>query len=569
MPELSIALDEGHRSRGERTLEHTILREGAWKHPKAPGGVLKIDSATLGELERNFNAGVGLAKDSIPFHVGHTEHLDDRAAAWARVKVTDDPERPGKKRMVSLANYTTDEDYAKVKSGQYAYVSPTIDFGYTDKESGSKFGAVLRNVALTNYPYIKQMGAARVVNLSEIAHDQGDEDTVRLAGGLGFDGTSAQGDPNPDGLPKGYDVQELPKQCLACARLGNDCPFAAPIAAADLGLKQAAAASGNCPQYVEADSNQPGGGGGADAQVASPAAGRATTGRAQMSDKTPNRQPNGKHMADVLRDIRENPKISGEALNHLHKGRMLAQGLDANDVSPILDALHRSGKVYASHTDAPGFPFPATDSTQFEPLDSPTKAQMSDRPAKGKTKKTRPAGASRGTTTMPLSEAQINKLMEQVNASRAEQHDAFLVSLAEDYKLPADTLKAVKKAFDDGASHSVALSEAIGDATVALSEAESDVDLETPASTVDLSDAVLLPRATLRELIGAVAGGGTGVKEGDTKVVPGKPRTKPAGTGTDATNAADPALVALSDELATMQPDEAVARMKEFENTGK
>ena len=277
---LSLALSEVHApeaslpqsERGKRAMEHTILREGEWKHPKAPGGKLTIDGTLLTELAKNFSAGVGLADGRVPFHVGHTEHQDDRAAAWANVSVVPDPDRPGKQKMVALAQYTTPEDYAKVQSGQYAFVSPSIDFGYADRESGQNYRAVLRNVALTNYPFIKRMGPARCVNLSEIAEGEGDAATVKLA--FGYDGSDPSGSPNPDGLPSGYDLTALPNQCRTCARLGNDCPFAADKAADDLTYKAAAAGSGNCPQYIEADGQTPGAGGAADAASQSPVASR-------------------------------------------------------------------------------------------------------------------------------------------------------------------------------------------------------------------------------------------------------------------------------------------------------
>lgn len=262
-------------------MEHTILREGEWSHSKAPGGKLAIDAAMLGELEKNFRAGVGLAADKMPFHVGHTEHRDDRAAAWAGVRVEEDPDRPGKRRMVALARYTTPDDYEKVRTGQYGFVSPTIDFGYRDAEGGKNYSAVLRNVALTNYPYLKKMGPAKVVNLSEIAGAEGDQDAVRriaLAaanpGGVWDSGGGTNGDPNPDGLPDGYDLTKLPNQCRTCARLGNDCPFSDDEKDQDLALKTAAAGAGNCPQYVESDGQTPGGGGAADAAIQSPAVSR-------------------------------------------------------------------------------------------------------------------------------------------------------------------------------------------------------------------------------------------------------------------------------------------------------
>ncbi len=491
MPPVSliVALSEaGPAPKGRLTLEHTILREGEWAHPKAPGGRLVIDRAMLGELEKNFKAGVGMAKDAVPFHVGHTEHQDDRAAAWAGVSVIPDAERPGKSKMVALARYTTPDDYERVRTGQYAFVSPTIDYGYQDRESGKSHKAVLRNVALTNYPFIKQMGPARVVNLSELAAERGDEATVVLADGFAAKGASNKGasktsganpnsdgagNPNVAGLPDGYDPTDLPNQCRTCARLGNDCPFADDSADRDLGLKTAAAGSGNCPQYVEADGQTPGGGGQADAASASPAAGRA-------GDRVP-----------------------------------MSENLTAVNLTTARATAAKTATARAT-----------------------TKGKMAMTPDK------------------------IRKLQDQVEAARAEKQDAFVVQLAETFKLPADSLKAVKAAFEGGHAASVALSELVDGQSVALSENEALYD--APAAVVaqvgrvDLSDSVLIGRGALRELLTDVASAGrTALTEADTHEVPGRPPAKGEGGG-----------VALS-EFEGLTPAETVAKVNAAAAAGR
>ena len=302
-PEIRCALTDG----GQRMVSRqTILHMGKWAHPKAPGGILNIDEKRLDEIVKNFKARVGLAGAEMPAHIGHTEHVDDRAVAWAKIEKVADEKRPGCHKLVAISEHTDPKAFSDIRNKSYRFVSPTLVFGYKDRSTGKVHDTVLRNFAYTNYPFLQGMGDAEVVNMSEVQLAElsdlgvGDDsielagDTVLPDGTVLFDGTVAltvgeidatgggsAGNPNMDNLPAGYDLQSLPIQCTTCARLGNDCPFVAKDAGADVALKQAAAQSGNCPQYVESDKNQPGGGGGKDAAASSPADNR---GFVPMSD---------------------------------------------------------------------------------------------------------------------------------------------------------------------------------------------------------------------------------------------------------------------------------------------
>ena len=302
-PEIRCALTDG----GQRMVSRqTILHMGKWAHPKAPGGILNIDEKRLDEIVKNFKARVGLAGAEMPAHIGHTEHVDDRAVAWAKIEKVADEKRPGCHKLVAISEHTDPKAFSDIRNKSYRFVSPTLVFGYKDRSTGKVHDTVPRNFAYTNYPFLQGMGDAEVVNMSEVQLAElsdlgvGDDsielagDTVLPDGTVLFDGTVAltvgeidatgggsAGNPNMDNLPAGYDLQSLPIQCTTCARLGNDCPFVAKDAGADVALKQAAAQSGNCPQYVESDKNQPGGGGGKDAAASSPADNR---GFVPMSD---------------------------------------------------------------------------------------------------------------------------------------------------------------------------------------------------------------------------------------------------------------------------------------------
>ena len=434
-PEIYCALSGD----GTRMLSRqTVLHMGKWPHPKAPGGVLDITEKRLDEIVKNFNARVGLAGPEMPAHIGHTEHVDDRAVAWAKIEKVADAARPGCHKLVAISEHTDPRAFQDIKNKSYRFVSPTLVFGYKDKTTGKTHDTVMRNFAYTNYPFLQGMGDAEVVNMSEVqlaeltdvgvgsdeitladgeaaladyvaladlmpdgsdptavlkshmgpedyhvlhalarhalthtsvmptaaihahvnaampggadivkvrkalgrlngighvrytaypyyahitqqgrdalvAHIKADpENAIRLGGDyvalagnsppsagnaasagsgtLDATGGGAAGNPNLANLPAGYDLPSLPAQCSTCARLGNDCPFAAGDAGVDLGLKQAAAQAGNCPQYVESDGNQPGGGGSLDAANTSPAnnRGQKSGGAVTMRDNSLN-----------------------------------------------------------------------------------------------------------------------------------------------------------------------------------------------------------------------------------------------------------------------------------------
>lgn len=527
-------------SQSGTALEQTILREGEWKHPKAPGGVLKVDKGLLDELQRNFDAGVGLADNRIPAHIGHTEHINDRAAAWAAVRVEPDPERPGKHRMVAMAQPTSNEYRDKVLSGEYAYVSPRIDFGYQDAETGKRHNAVLRNFAYTNYPYLKKMGAAKVVNLSEIAEAEGD--TVELGNGFDLSGPT-QGEPNFDGLPDGVKPEELPHQCMTCARLGNDCPFSSKDGKTDLSLKQAAAGAGNCPQYIQADSQTPGDGPAGEGSGQSPALGRGNGGQSQVTRFSEGDYPElGRTHVKVLRML-----VNAGGSADAHKIRMAIHGPGPNARFPGVAPLNPDPGGHFEHLQKHGL-IRASNSYDERPrLDDFGAGQfkITDR---GRKALEQAPGATKLSENKTMPKYDLDTLRKRIALIEADEHKGFVTTLAETHALPADTMTAIDKAFKVGTAASVSLSEAIEGVSLTLSEEATPEAFEK----VDLSEAVILPRKALRDLLTAVASSPrTELSLGDTVPVAGtKPGTKP---------------VTLSEELASLSPEEAVKRVREAE----
>lgn len=505
----TVQLSEG----ATQAVEQTILREGKWKHPGAPGGELDLSKPRLDELAANFNRGVGLGGDALPFHFGHTEDKDEKSVAWGRsVKVVPDADRPGRHKMTAQIDFTRDDYKKAVLGGEYAFTSPTILFDYKDKDSGKNCGAILRNVAFTNYPFIQKMGRAQVVNLSEVALAAKDA-------GIDFgSGGPAQGEPNLEGLPKGYDPTELPNECQTCARLGNDCPFAASTAEADLALKQAAAGSGNCPQYVPADSQSPGGGGPADAAGKNPAAGRIAT-------ATPLAEEAQARYIALLIDLNANGPtgLRQTAAAALH-GASLHEAIRAGDAAQFTRSP-RGAKRGEDMTPAPHVRITRKGQGALA-------ASRAVPPALALTD-TRPMGATKGNDKM--NEAQQKAMAEKLAAIEANEQKTFIAALAEEHKLPAADIKIIESAMAEGSALSVKLSEALDGADGALVQLSEHPEqavakpaaLEAVLSTVDLSDTVTIPRAAYRAAILAAAKAERiGTQLSDTNAVDGKPADK-------------------------------------------
>lgn len=140
-----------------------ILRKGEWVHPSAPGGVLRVDDSLLQAIEEAFRSGV--RGKEVPANINHKS--DDFAVGWLREVQRENGALYG---IVDVV----DEGVARaLKEQKLRYCSAEIAFNYVDPETQQEYPAVLKGVAFTNFPFIKQMQPAEVLNLSEIqeVHD--------------------------------------------------------------------------------------------------------------------------------------------------------------------------------------------------------------------------------------------------------------------------------------------------------------------------------------------------------------------------------------------------------------
>lgn len=150
-----VELQEGH------LVSIELLKEGEYKHEKAPGGILRLTKEKLMEFLANFNDKI--CGKELPIDLAHV--IDDKGSVgWLRrmwIKA-----EGGLSHLWGELDIVSQDVQRRVKSGELKYFSPTLNFGFEDPESGNTFD-VIRAGALTNYPYLKNMSPA-VVNFSEI-----------------------------------------------------------------------------------------------------------------------------------------------------------------------------------------------------------------------------------------------------------------------------------------------------------------------------------------------------------------------------------------------------------------
>jgi len=120
----------------------------------------------------------------------------------------------------------------------------------------------------------------------------------------------------------------------------------------------------------------------------------------------------------------------------------------------------------------------------------------------------------------------IDALRQRVAQAEAEEQTRFVTALGDQHGLPAVALTAIDALFTHGTAHAVRLGEAVESYETAVSLSEPGEPVATPAllAQVDLSDMVLVNRASLRDALTVIAGAGrTEVQLADTQIAEGAP----------------------------------------------
>ena len=151
-----IELKEDH------LVDIEVLREGEWKHPKAPNGLLVLTKEKLREFVQNFKDSV-VGKE-LPIDIDHKE--SGTAVGWLRKLWL--VGKDGLDHLWGQIDITDPDTQQKIKEGSLKFFSPSLNYGWIDPEHPERKYDLIRAGALTNWPYLKGMSPA-VVNFSEIS----------------------------------------------------------------------------------------------------------------------------------------------------------------------------------------------------------------------------------------------------------------------------------------------------------------------------------------------------------------------------------------------------------------
>jgi hypothetical protein len=159
---MSFFLSEIHATDVPARVKVQVLRKGQWKHEDAPGGTLVIDDTTLETIEKAFREGI--RGKELPVNLSHRQ--SDFVVGWVR-----DLERSDG-ALYAVVDVVDRDAAEAVKQQKLRYSSAELLFNYTDPETQQVYPAVLKGLALTNYPFLKRLEPAQVLNLSEIEEVQ-------------------------------------------------------------------------------------------------------------------------------------------------------------------------------------------------------------------------------------------------------------------------------------------------------------------------------------------------------------------------------------------------------------
>lgn len=161
-----------------------------------PQGAVEFTPQVFDEIIAN-HAAHGNAE--IPLDYEHTsERLPDSAATtgvpapgWVK-KVE---KRDGGKTLWALIKWASAAAVNYVRTEQYKYVSPAVNFRSRDKASGKPAGARLTSVALTNHPFLEGMAPLAADDRSDAL----DALLAQVAGRLGLDAAEVRAKLLPSG----------------------------------------------------------------------------------------------------------------------------------------------------------------------------------------------------------------------------------------------------------------------------------------------------------------------------------------------------------------------------------
>lgn len=153
-----------------------LIVVGAWKGHNA--GPFEVKEAHLEEAIANFNRD---PKRRIVVDFNHASLRPGPAPAAGWVVALERREEAGKPYIAAKIEWLAETE-AAIRRGEYRYLSPTLFFDSRDKVTGNVVGLKLHSVALTNTPFLDELGPIalqefpltlkQVLGLAETATDQ-------------------------------------------------------------------------------------------------------------------------------------------------------------------------------------------------------------------------------------------------------------------------------------------------------------------------------------------------------------------------------------------------------------
>lgn len=138
---------------GPQLFRKRVARYGSWHHKNAPDGLLTIDKTYAQQLADNFSQGVW---PDVAVTFGHPKDEADAVKQSTGKVVGVEVAEDGYYNLVQV----TAETAQKIKDGAILQCSMGIIPDYEEHEVGGrgKVGPVQNHLALTNEPYIKNLG---------------------------------------------------------------------------------------------------------------------------------------------------------------------------------------------------------------------------------------------------------------------------------------------------------------------------------------------------------------------------------------------------------------------------
>lgn len=161
---LKLAENLGESNKSERVQ---VAKVGTFNHDLY--GKFSITPLDLARMKENFEADARRQKIDdnpvLPFDYKHEE--EDKAAGWI-LKLSIDKDANQVESLFAAVEWTP-EGADKVRGKEFKFVSPSIQRGYVDSETGDKYDIVLKGATLTNVPFLRGMEAVYLLSESRQA----------------------------------------------------------------------------------------------------------------------------------------------------------------------------------------------------------------------------------------------------------------------------------------------------------------------------------------------------------------------------------------------------------------